>query len=265
MNILEKIVVKKRKSLAVQKDKIKLMELENLPLFTSIRPSFIERLSKNKPAIIAEFKRKSPSKGDIHLKAKISQIIPTYSESGASAISVLTDDHFGGELTDIFEAFQVSKLPLLRKDFIIDEYQIVEARAHGASAILLIASILTKAEIRKFTSLANAMEMDVLLELHNERELDKVDSGNNIIGINNRNLTTFEVDTDHAIKLSDHLSKDVIKVAESGIQDVSAAVNLFQAGFDAFLIGELFMKTEDPGKKASEFISELNKIITDES
>ena len=126
MNILEKIVVKKRKSLKVQKDKIKLIELENLPLFNSNRPSFVESLSKNKPAIIAEFKRKSPSKGDIHQKAKISQIIPDYSESGASVISVLTDNHFGGELSDLYEAFQVSKLPLLRKDFIIDEYQLLQ-------------------------------------------------------------------------------------------------------------------------------------------
>ena len=265
MNILEKIVAEKRKSLFMQKDQFKLSELEKMPLFNSERASFFEGLSKNKTAVIAEFKRKSPSKGDIHPEAEISKIIPGYNEAGVSAISVLTDIHFGGDLNDLQEAALVSKAPLLRKDFIIDEYQIVEAKAYGASAILLIASVLTKKEIYKFTSLANSLGLDVLLELHDEGELSKIGSGNNIIGINNRNLSNFEVNINRAIQLSDKIGGDVVKVAESGIHDVSVAVELFHAGFHAFLIGELFMKEEDPCKKAADFIKELNKIHSDEN
>lgn len=265
MNILEKIVAEKRKSLFIQKDKFKLSEFEKMPLFSSERASFFKGLSKNKTAIIAEFKRKSPSKGDIHPEAEISKIIPGYAEGGVSAISVLTDIHFGGDLNDLKEAALVSKVPLLRKDFIIDEYQIVESRAYGASAILLIASALTKKEIYKFTSLANSLGLDVLLELHDESEVSKIGSENNIIGINNRNLSNFEVNIDHAKKLSDSLKGDVLKVAESGIQDVAVAVELYQSGFNAFLIGELFMIDENPCKKAAKFIKELNKIHSNEN
>lgn len=264
MNILEKIVSEKRKSLVKLKEQVPVLSLEKNPLFQSERPSFFESLNKKEPSVITEFKRKSPSKGDINPNAQISSIIPQYLNAVASAISVLTDIHFGGELKDLNDAALISNVPLLRKDFIVDEYQILEAKSHGASAILLIAAVLSKREIFEFTRMAHGLGMNVLLELHDEIELQKIGPDNNIIGINNRNLTSFEVDTDNAINLLKSLDKEVIKVAESGIQDIEVAVSMYRAGFNAFLIGELFMGTDNPGEKANEFISKLNKILNNE-
>lgn len=264
MNILEKIVFQKRKSLVKLKEQVPVLSFEKNPLFQSERPSFFESLNKKGPSVITEFKRKSPSKGDIHPEAQVSSIIPQYSNAGASAISVLTDIHFGGELKDLNDAALITHVPLLRKDFIVDEYQILEAKSHGASAVLLIAAVLSKKEIFEFTRIAHGLGMDVLLELHNENELLKIGDENNIIGVNNRNLTSFEVDTENAINLLKSLDKEMIKVAESGIQDIEVAINMYRAGFNAFLIGELFMRTDNPGEKAGKFISKLNKSLNNE-
>ncbi|MCK4920868.1 MAG: indole-3-glycerol-phosphate synthase [Bacteroidales bacterium] len=261
MNILEKIVFHKRKSLVQLKEKFPVSSFEKNPLFQLERPSFFDCLNKKGPSVITEFKRKSPSKGDINPEAQISSIIPQYSNAGASAISVLTDIHFSGELKDLNDAALISNIPLLRKDFIVDEYQILEAKAHGASAILLIATVLSKKEIFEFTKIAHRLRLDVLLELHDESELSKIGADNNIIGVNNRNLSSFEVNTDKAISLLGSLDKDVIKVAESGIQDIDIAIKMFRAGFNAFLIGELFMRNENPGEKVSEFIRMLTKKL----
>jgi len=257
MNILEKIVLHKRMTLSELKKQIPVSSLETAHFFSIDRPSFFDSLNKKEPSVISEFKRKSPSKGDIHPNAKISSIIPNYSSAGASAISVLTDPHFGGELKDLYDAACLTNTPLLRKDFIIDEYQIFEAKAMGASAILLIAAVLSKKEIIDFTNQAHSLGLDVLLEIHDENELEKIGAENNIVGINNRNLKTFDVDIQNAIKLQKSLDKNVVKVAESGIKDAKVVKELYQSGFDAFLIGELFMHSENPGKKAEEFIHEL--------
>ncbi|MCF8378108.1 MAG: indole-3-glycerol phosphate synthase TrpC [Bacteroidales bacterium] len=257
MNILEKIVAHKRLTLIKLKQQVPVSSLESGLFFAKERPSFFNELKKNEPSVIAEFKRMSPSKGDINPRAEISTIIPQYSSAGAAAISVLTDGHFGGEITDLHEAALLTNTALLRKDFIIDEYQIIEAKAMGASAILLIASVLSKSEIKDFTRISHDMGLDVLLEIHDESELGKIGPENNIVGINSRNLKTFDVDIHTAIKLQKSLGNSIIKIAESGIKDVKTAKELYASGFNAFLIGELFMHSENPGRKAEDFIRKL--------
>ncbi len=257
MNILNKIIEAKRAEVQRLKAMVPINSLEKSALFEKDRPSFYDALSADGPCIIAEFKRMSPSKGTINANAQISEVIPAYQQAGAVACSILTDSHFAGESDDLLNGFNVSSLPLLRKDFVIDEYQIVEARSLGASAILLISSVLTSSEIKQFSGIAHKLQMDVLFEVHNKEEIEKADVAIRIFGVNNRNLNSFQTDVERSFQLIENLPPASIKVSESGLNNPETVKSLYKAGYKAFLIGENFMKTEYPGEAAKDFINML--------
>ena len=210
--------------------------------------------------IIAEFKRKSPSKGYINMKADVEKVTLAYMKAGASALSVLTDEtFFGAKETDFETARKSNDCPILRKDFILDEYQIIEAKAMGADAILLIASILSPENIKQLTEFAQQLGMEVLLETHTESEiLHNIDTKANLVGINNRNLNTFEVDFQNSIRLAEMLPKKITKIAESGINSAAAIALLKKNGFSGFLIGEYFMRHSNPGNHCAALIKQLD-------
>jgi len=213
---------------------------------------------KNKTGIIAEFKRKSPSKGIINSISGVADVTSGYYSEGASGISVLTDHrYFGGSNEDLTCTRMRSTIPILRKDFIIDEYQVIESKSIGADAILLIAAVLDKNEILILSRLAKSLEMEVLLEIHEHNELEKANRYIDIIGVNNRNLKTFEVNTEISELLADKILTGFIKISESGISSPLVIKNLRAAGYDGFLIGEKFMCTADPVKAFSDFVKDL--------
>ena len=254
MNYLDKIVARKREVVAEQKLAMPIAEVEKRLADAPAAVPFAKSI-RERNGIIAEFKRKSPSKGLIH-QGDITprEVVPHYEKAGVSAISCLTDtDFFAGTMDDLREAVASVKIPVLRKDFIIDEYQIVEARASGASAILLIAAILTRDEVKRYAHLAKELGMEVLLELHNEDETDYVADGVTVAGINNRDLRTFEVDLERSIRVSHLLPNELPRISESGIRTIDDMIYLRREGFDGFLIGETFMKTSAPGETCIEF------------
>ncbi len=263
MNYLDKIVARKREEVAEVKSRTPIADVMAMIADAPAPQPFAESI-KSRNGIISEFKRMSPSKGQIH-KAPItpSEVVPGYCEAGVSAISCLTDhDFFGGSLADLREAVASANLfgvPVLRKEFIIDDYQVFEARAHGASAILLIAAILTTDECRRLALTAKQLGMEVLLELHNEDELGYVSEGVTVAGINNRDLRTFNVDLEHSIRVSHLLPDGLPRISESGIRGVEDMRHLRAAGFDGFLIGECFMKEENPGEACKRLCQELSK------
>lgn len=261
MNILEKIAAHKRQEVAENKEDMPLAALELLPHFHRNCFSLSQRLKNSSAGIIAEFKRRSPSHPQINLEAKVENIIPEYEKAGAAGISVLTDEEFfGGTSEDLLEARELVNIPLLRKDFIIDEYQIFEAKALGADVILLIAAILSRKEIKILSETAKSLGLEVLLEVHNEEELEKsLMQSLDMIGVNNRNLRTFEVDLGTSKKLAEKIPSEFVKVSESGISSTAAILELQKSGFQGFLIGGNFMTSPDPGKSASEFFSELHQ------
>lgn len=262
MTILDTIVERKREEVAEAKANVSSEELKSYPLFQrecyNLRESI---LHPERSGIIAEYKRASPSKGLINGRDSVQEVVKGYQEAGASAISVLTDkDFFQGDLKDLTEAREVLQIPLLRKEFIVDEYQITEAKAYGADIILLIAACLSKEEIQSLSSYAKSLGLNVLLEVHNEKELNKslfdtIDA----IGVNNRNLKDFVVSLDHSYNLVNKIPNRYIKVSESGISDPLTINGLKKAGFQAFLIGENFMKTENPMLAIQEFTDKVNK------
>lgn len=260
--ILDNIVLTKRMEVEIRKSLCHPNELEQTEFFyrqpLSLSASLLD---PQKTSIIAEFKRRSPSKGIINDKVSVMDVTGDYSMNGASGISVLTDhDYFGGSDDDLKAVAAKRSTPLLRKDFTIDPYQVLEARAIGADAILLIAAILDKKQIRDLSKLAFSLGLEVLLELHAEEELDKVDPDIQLIGINNRNLQSFEVSLEHSIRLADKLPEGVVKIAESGIHSPETLIELGKNGFDGFLIGEYFMRTENPGKTFSAFCSDVKAL-----
>ena len=259
MNILEKIADHKRVEIAEAKEEVPVETLELLPHFKRKCFSLKEKLKNSSSGIIAEFKRRSPSHPEINLEADVEEVTVGYEKAGAAGISVLTDEEFfGGSMDDLMLARETVKIPLLRKDFIIDEYQIFEAKAIGADVILLIAAMLKPAEIKKFSVLAKKLGMEVLLEVHNEEELkNNIFETIDMIGVNNRNLKTFEVDLANSKNLAEKIPSEFVKVSESGISETAAIKELQKCGFQGFLIGGNFMATEDPGQSASEFIKEL--------
>ena len=214
-------------------------------------------LQENSTGIIAEFKRRSPSKGIINPDVDVIEVTKGYTDHGASCLSVLTDEHFfGGSNEDLIKA-RINEIPILRKDFIIDEYQLIEAKSIGADVILLIAACLTVAEVKRLASFAKNLGMEVLLELHAEEELGHICDETNIIGINNRNLKTFEVDIERSLRMAEKISLPKFKVAESGISSVNDILLFKQHGFDGFLIGENFMKAASPTIAFAEFVKQL--------
>ncbi len=263
MNILDKIVVNKKKEVSNAKKRTLYSKLEESELFGRECYSFKDFLTApDRTGIIAEFKRKSPSKGIINDKVKVKAVTSGYAAAGASALSVLTDrDFFMGKKADLIAARQANTIPVLRKDFLIDDYQVIEAKSIGADVILLIAAILTPAEIKNMAALAKSLGLSVLLEVHNQEELERsIDPNLDAIGVNNRNLADFTVSVDTSYALAPHIPSEFLKVSESAISDPKTIAELKQAGFNGFLIGENFMKQADPGQAMNSFVSELNAI-----
>jgi len=261
MNILDKIVADKYKEVELKKRLIPTSQLESSVLFGRKGLYLATALRNNHTGIIAEHKRRSPSKETINQNTNVGQVAIGYENAGVCGMSVLTDiKYFGGSLEDLVLARASVTMPLLRKEFIIDEYQILEAKAYGADVILLIAAILTRAEIKSLSECAKSLGLDVLLEVHNKEELHKsIMPSLDMLGINNRDLKTFKVSLDTSKFLSQLIPDDFVKVSESGISSVEAIRDLKTYGYQGFLIGENFMKTDNPGKSAKEFIEELKK------
>ena len=257
MTILDKIIERKKQEVGEAKSKISLQLLKDSEFFGRTTFSLKESV-KNKSGIIAEFKRKSPSKGIINDKVSPLEVVSSYEKFGASGISILTDtDFFGGNFQDILNVRNSINLPILRKDFMIDEYQFYEAKSIGADVVLLIASCLSPNQVQEFTELAHELNLEVLLEIHTEDELKHFNKNIDLVGINNRNLKDFKVDLQHSVNLKNLLPKDTLSVAESGIYSVEDFKFLKEKGFDAFLMGEYFMKNENPGKAFENFLNEI--------
>lgn len=259
MDILTEIIARKRVEV---KDKKGLIPMEHLERIIEHQPlehhSLKNALLTSPTGIIAEFKRKSPSKGWIQEGAKVEAITSDYEKNGATGISVLTDTpFFGGSLNDLRTARKNVSIPLLRKEFIIDEYQIYEAKAAGADAILLIAAALSPLQSKEFTRLAKELHLDVLLEIHDEIEADYVTAYNDLIGVNNRNLGSFETSVEKSFNMINLLPKEAVLVSESGISNPQTVKELRDAGYKGFLIGENFMKTENPGASLGEFVKKV--------
>jgi indole-3-glycerol phosphate synthase len=260
MNILDTIVEKKKIEVAQRKKEVSIETLKSSPYFGKKPYSLTQfLLDPSKSGIIAEHKRKSPSKGVINANVTLPQVVKGYEAAGASAISVLTDiDFFGGHPDDLKQARELVKIPLLRKDFMIDEYQFYEASAWGANIILLIAACLTPQETKAFAQLAHSLNMEVLLEVHDEQELashycEECDC----VGVNNRNLKTFEVDVQTSVRLAPLIPNKTLKISESGIDNPATIGMLKTHGFTGFLIGENFMKTPEPGISMKEFVGNI--------
>ncbi len=262
MHILDKIIAHKRKEVEQQKAACPVAELEQSTLFNRDCLSLRDALIKTGDlGIIAEFKRRSPSKSWINKDANPIEVIPAYEAAGAAAISVLTDQHFFGGSNDFLRAARTCcTLPLLRKDFTISEYQIIEAKSIGADAILLIAAVLTKAEIQRFTRLAHSLSLSVLIEVHAEEELQKIPEVVDVIGVNNRDLKHFTVDIDRSIRLKSQLPDSAVHIAESGLKKAETIARMRAEGFDGFLIGETFMREVNPGAKCEATIAEVHAL-----
>ncbi|MBR8536481.1 indole-3-glycerol phosphate synthase TrpC [Carboxylicivirga sediminis] len=255
MNILDKIVAHKKIEVQQAAKTISQEQLMDQPLFNEAVPSLKGSIADpGKTGVITEFKRQSPSKGIINGNATVEEVVTGYEKAGSSALSVLTDQQFfGGCNQDLTTARAVTSIPILRKDFIIDPYQVYEAKAIGASAILLIAAILDVNQAKELGALANYLGMEVLMELHAPEETDKLNPFVDVVGINNRNLKTFVVNLEQSIQLANTLPADKLKISESGIHSPEDVFFLRENGFDGFLIGENFMKTSNPAEAFARF------------
>ena len=258
-DILREIVAHKKKEVALQKERVPFTELENqLPQTEVPFWSLKKALQLSSTGIIAEFKRRSPSKGWINQTARVDDVTRAYEAAGATALSVLTDEtFFGGSLADLQRAAKTVHIPVMRKEFIVDPYQLFEAKLAGAGAVLLIAAAITTHECRQLTELAHQLQLEVLLELHDERETEYITPINKLIGVNNRNLGSFVTDLQKSFRMAELLPQDAIWVSESGISDPVILKELRHAGYKGFLIGENFMKTADPGESLRNFLREI--------
>ncbi|HVW14616.1 MAG TPA: indole-3-glycerol phosphate synthase TrpC [Mucilaginibacter sp.] len=260
MSILDTIVAHKKTEIQSAKKNVSYTSLEESEYFHRDVLSLKDfLLDPNRTGIIAEFKRKSPSKGIINNTVSVEEVTKGYASAGASALSVLTDrQFFMGKKIDLIRARRVNHVPILRKDFMIDEYQVIEAKALGADIILLIAAILTPEQIQQLSSLAKSLGLNVLLEVHNLEELQRsIVSTLDAIGVNNRNLADFTVSVDTSYQLAEHIPSGFLKISESAISNPETIKQLKKAGFNGFLIGENFMKQADPGEAMKEFVREL--------
>ena len=262
MDILEKIVEAKRKEIEPFKAKSPIERFEREGFFWEVsnRSLVQSLLMPGSTGIIAEFKRKSPSKGWFKTKElEVEPVVTAYNKS-AAGISVLTDEEFfGGDLDDLIQTKVVTDIPVLRKDFIIDKWQIAESKAFGADVILLIAACLTPAQVKEFSGYAKSIGLESILEVHNEEELGHYCEEVSMVGVNNRNLKTFEVDINTSLQLIDKIPANKPAITESGIGSTEAIVTLRRAGFKGFLIGENFMKEEQPGQAFEEFVNKLKQ------
>lgn len=261
MNILDTIMEHKILEVEDRKSNIHVAALEKRPFFSRDTLSLKQFLANPaKTGIIAEFKRRSPSKGVINDKVDVLDIITAYTAHGASGVSILTDEHFfGGSMADVEKA-RVNTIPILRKDFMIDEYQVVEAKSIGADVILLIAACLSPARVKSLAAFAKSLRLEVLLEIHNEEELQHICAEVDMVGVNNRDLKTFTVDVNRSIALGKQIPAGMITISESGIGDVDTILRLKNAGFKGFLVGENFMKAPDPAMAFKKFTAELQSI-----
>ncbi|HWA36192.1 MAG TPA: indole-3-glycerol phosphate synthase TrpC [Cyclobacteriaceae bacterium] len=263
MTILEEILIHKKQEVAMRKVANPISELERSVSFGAPVISMRKHLLQaDKSGIIAEIKRKSPSKGIINASISVAAVSTEYVRAGASAISVLTDNHFfGGSNDDLIAVRKLNACPILRKDFVVDEYQIIEAKSLGADAILLSAAALDPGQLKTLCAFAHSLGLEVLLEVHNESELKlNLDAGADLIGVNNRNLKTFELDVNISRTLAEKIPGSVVKVSESGIENPAVIMDLKNYGFRGFLIGQTFMQSGDPGKAAMQFIMELKNL-----
>lgn len=262
MSILAKIVAHKRDEIVARKAQNTIKVLEQRPAFGretySLKTSLLDA---NRTGIIAEFKRQSPSKGLINGTATVEEVTQGYQKAGASAISILTDElFFGGKDADLVQARPYLHLPILRKDFIIDEYQIIESKSLGADIILLIGAILSAKQLEQMAKLAKSLSLNTLLEVHNKEELERsLNPYIDAVGVNNRNLNTFETSVQTSFELASEIPNQYLKVSESAIDDVTLIQELKEAGYAGFLVGECFMKTPNPSETAHLFMSELRK------
>jgi indole-3-glycerol phosphate synthase len=260
MNILDKIIEQKRKEVKERKAAVPVAVLEGKEFFgrqpLSLKASLTD---PGKTGIIAEFKRRSPSKGVINDRVSVTEVTQGYTAAGAACLSVLTDQpFFGGSSEDLMEA-RANDIPILRKDFIIDEYQIVEAKAIGADVILLIAACLKPVEVRRLAEFAGGLGLEVLLEIHNDEELEHICDATPLVGVNNRDLKTFSVDVERSIRLSEQIPVDKLLIAESGINQVETIWRMQDAGFHGFLVGEHFMKDQSPAIAFASFVQQLKR------
>ena len=262
MNVLEKIIEHKRGEVAEKREVVPTKKLEQSGHFAAPRVSLAQYLKRpDKVGIIAEIKRKSPSKGILNEYFSVEQISIGYMQAGASALSVLTDkEFFGGSNEDLMTARKFNFCPILRKDFIVDEYQIVEAASIGADAILLIAGVLDNREIKQFAAFARSLNLEVLLEIHDFNELPGDLKNISVVGVNNRNLKDFTTDVNRSFEIAAKLPPEITKISESGISDAATIIELKKTGFDGFLIGEAFMKNSRPDAACAELIREIKAI-----
>jgi len=264
MNILEKIITTKKTEVANKKMAVNIELLENHPRFkrkcNSLKANLLKEVLSG---VIAEFKQKSPSKGEINFSAKVEEVTKGYVSAGAVCLSVLTDfEYFGGTLANLTKARETNPgIPILRKDFMIDIYQIIEAKAFGADVILLIAACLEKEQAELLAKKAKELGMEVLMEVHNAEELDKVNDFVDIVGVNNRDLKTFTMDIETSVRLSKLIPDKYVKISESGLTGAKEIAYLRQHGFKGFLIGETFMKTDNPGEACKKFIKNMKYEI----
>ncbi|MGQ8337118.1 indole-3-glycerol phosphate synthase TrpC [Sunxiuqinia sp. A32] len=260
MTILDEINANKRREVADAKEKISIDDLKKSPFFNRECNSLKTALKADGASgIIAEFKTKSPSKGVINELAEVTEVTSAYVAAGVCGLSVLTDhNYFGGSFENLAKARLTNpQTPILRKDFMLDPYQVYEAKAHGADLILLIAASLSKEEMQKLTDVAKELGMEVLVEVHTEEEIDKLNPLVDLVGVNNRNLKTFEVDVETSVRLGKLLSESMVRISESGLSSIENIHYLRTAGFEGFLMGENFMKTENPGQACADFIKAL--------
>ncbi len=263
MDILEKIIAHKKKEVAERKELFPTKLLEQSVYFEG-KPASLKKylLREDKTGIIAEFKRKSPSKGMINKHADVEKTTIGYMQAGASALSILTDtEFFGGKNSDLVTARKYNFCPILRKDFIVDEYQLIEAKSIGADAILLIASVLEPSRLLGLAQFAKSLGLEVLMEVHNQEELNgNLNEYLDVVGVNNRNLKTFETDIEISKSLASLIPDKFLKVSESGISNPEAIAELRAYGFRGFLMGETFMKTARPDRTAAKFMDLLKRL-----
>lgn len=259
MNTLDKIIQSKLKEVAQRKEQFPIKKLEKQPDFERNTFSLKQNLQNSSTGIITEFKRKSPSKGIINDRVSVTEVTQGYAKFGASGISILTDtDFFGGKTEDLVAARPYLSVPILRKDFMIDEYQLIEAKAMGADVILLIAAALNPKQVKELASIAHTLSLNVLLEVHDLAELQQsLTYDIDVVGVNNRNLKNFEVSIDTSKILAEHIPAEFIKISESGISEVNNIKILQEYGYRGFLIGENFMKSDNPAATFQEFMEEL--------
>lgn len=260
MNILEEITRHKKQEIEQQSQQVPIPQLEKSSFFQLEPFSMKKALTAKPPGLIAEFKRHSPSKGIINQDARLKNVTRGYMNAGAAGLSILTDhSYFGGNQQDLYTARNLNACPILRKDFIIDEYQIIESKATGADLILLIAAILSRNQIQNFTSVAHNLGMETLLEIHDQEEIDKISPETDIVGINNRNLRNFNVQTETSFHLGAELNETFMTLSESGISDYQTILQLQEAGFNGFLIGETFMKNADPAEACQNLLQQIKQ------